>query len=61
MAKKRGTDEKVVIFALKVVGPLALLFIAAIMVDFSHMVDWAHSSTPDPLSGVVSALIHPNF
>ncbi len=57
MAVKRGKDEQVLMFALKVVGPVALYFIIAGTVDFSHIISWAESGSSDPLSALFSALI----
>jgi len=61
MVKKRGKDEEVILFVLKLMGPLVLFFIVALSMDLSHMMDFAHSGAPDPLSGAVAAFGQPRY
>lgn len=61
MQRKRGQDEEIFMFALKIVGPIAFFFVVAIFVDLSHMIDWAGSDTPDPIRPILFALVHPDF
>lgn len=54
MPKKRGQDEEILLFAMKVVGPVAVFFIAAALTDVTHVVRWASSGPIDSALYAVS-------
>lgn len=53
MPRKRGQDEEIILFAVKVVGPVAVFFIAAAVTDVMHIVRWASSG---PIDSIVSGI-----
>ncbi len=57
MPKKRGQDEEILLFAVKVVGPVAVFFVAAAVTDITHVVRWANSGPIDSAFYAVSSLI----
>lgn len=61
MPKKRGQDEEVFLFAVKVVGPVAVFFVAAAITDILHVVRWANSGPIDSAMYAVSHVIDSIF
>ncbi len=61
MPKKRGQDEEILLFAMKVVGPVAVFFVAAAVTDITHVVRWASSGPIDSALYAVSGLIDSIF
>lgn len=56
MPRKRGQDEEIILFAMKVVGPVAVFFIAAAVTDVTHIVQWASSGSVDSALSTVSGI-----
>lgn len=56
MPKKRGQDEEILLFAMKVVGPVAVFFIAAAVTDLTHVIQWASSGPVDAVFSTISGL-----
>ena len=56
MPRKRGQDEEIILFAMKVVGPVAAFFIVAIATDATHLVQWASSGPMDTAVYAISDL-----
>jgi hypothetical protein len=56
MPKKRGQDEEILLFAMKVVGPVAVFFIAAAITDMTHLMQWASSGPIDSALYAVSGI-----
>lgn len=61
MPKKRGQDEEILLFAVKVVGPVAVFFIAAAVTDLTHIVRWASSGPIDSALYAVSGFFDSMF
>ena len=61
MPKKRGQDEEILLFAVKVVGPVAVFFIAAAVTDLTHIVRWASSGSVDSALYTVSGFFDSMF
>lgn len=49
MPKKLGQDERMLRFALKVVGPIVTVFVAAIAIDVMHVAQWANAGPLDQM------------
>jgi len=56
MPRKRGQDEEILLFAMKVVGPVAVFFIAAAVTDLTHVISWASSGPIDSALYTVSGV-----
>lgn len=56
MPRKRGQDEEILLFAMKVVGPVAVFFIAAAVTDLTHVISWASSGPIDSALYAVSGV-----
>lgn len=57
MPRKRGQDEEIIMFAMKVVGPVAVFFIIAAATDATHLVQWANAGPIDAVAyGISDAL-----
>jgi hypothetical protein len=57
MPRKRGQDEEILLFAMKVVGPVAVFFIAAAVTDVTHAIQWASSGPIDSALYAISGTV----